>query len=243
MEKRSRRALDAGWFYPAQEPMVRLPRWEYHLHSDFSDGSSSIAEGIAMGRARGIERLIFTEHTEPDLVEGAGWFTRYVETVRALRGAVAGEMEVVLGLEIPLVDFDGTLLADERMLEEAEFILGAVHAYPGYGWQLAGIDPDRAIDLEYRALMTLAEHPLIDAIAHPGGVCEKYITPFPLDRFEEVVKRAKVFDKAIELNPAYHEPMTPYFEICRRHEVLLSPGSNAHHPEQIGLAWEVLRTL
>ncbi|MBF0164032.1 MAG: PHP domain-containing protein [Magnetococcales bacterium] len=223
--------------------MELLPRWEYHLHSDFSDGASSVAEGIATARARGIERLIFTEHTEPELVHRSDWFTHYADTVRSLRDAVAGEMEVVLGLEVPLVDFDGTLLADARMLEEAEFILGAVHAYPGQGWNLAGIDPALAIELEFQGLMTLAEHPLVDAIAHPGGVCEKYVTPFPLALFERVVERAKAFGKAIELNPAYHEPMGPYLEICRRHGVLISPGSNAHHPDHIGLAWRVLRAL
>lgn len=243
MDEVSSRRCRADWFHPAQDSMELLPRWEYHLHSDFSDGASSVAEGIATARARGIERLIFTEHTEPELVHGPDWFARYADTVRSLRGAVAGDMEVILGLEVPLVDFAGTLLADERMLAEAEFILGAVHAYPGHGWNLSGIDPALAIELEFQGLMTLAEHPLVDAIAHPGGVCEKYVTPFPLELFERVVVRAKAFGKAIELNPAYHEPMAPYLEICRRHAVLISPGSNAHHPEHIGLAWRVLRAL
>ncbi|MBF0418107.1 MAG: PHP domain-containing protein [Magnetococcales bacterium] len=221
--------------------MELLPRWEYHLHSDFSDGASSVAEGIAVARARGIKRLIFTEHTEPELVDGPDWFFRYADTVRASRGAVAGQMEVILGLEVPLVDFDGRLLADATMLAEAEFILGAVHGYPGFGWNFSGLDPALAIELEFKGLMTLVEHPLVDAIAHPGGVCEKYVTPFPLELFERVVVRAAQFGKAIELNPAYHEPMAPYLDICRRHNVLLSPGSNAHHPDQIGLAWQVLR--
>ncbi|MBF0340012.1 MAG: hypothetical protein HQL95_03510 [Magnetococcales bacterium] len=232
---------EASWFYPADQPMEQLPCWEYHLHSDFSDGASPVVEGVLAARALGVERLIFTEHTEPELVAGPGWFERYVETIRHVRGVVAGAMEVRIGLEVPLLDFDGRILATDAMLDTAEFILGAVHAYPGHGWDLTGIDPGRAIALEYRGLMTLAEHPRVHAIAHPGGVCGKYVTPFPMSLFEDVVIRAKANGKAIELNPAYHQPMGPYLEICRRHGVLLSPGSNAHHLDNIGLAWAVLR--
>ncbi|MBF0270973.1 MAG: PHP domain-containing protein [Magnetococcales bacterium] len=229
------------WFYPADRPLAQLPRWEYHVHSDFSDGASSVSKTMAVARAKGIERLIFTEHTEPELVAGPGWFERYARTVRDLRRSEAGGMEVVLGLEVPILDLEGNLLATEEMLTESEFILGAVHAYPGYGWDLSGIDPARAIDLEFRSLLALIDHPRVHAIAHPGGVCSKYVTPFPMALFEEVVIRAKAQGKGLELNPAYHYPMGPFLEICRRHGVLLAPGSNAHHPDEIGLAWKVLR--
>ncbi|MBF0165682.1 MAG: PHP domain-containing protein [Magnetococcales bacterium] len=241
MPAETKRAAARGWFYPADRPMTELPCWEYHLHSDHSDGLSTVAEGIATARARGIERLIFTEHTEPDLVGGPGWFTHYTRAVRTLRETMADGMEVVIGLEVPLLDFSGQLLATEEMLAESEFILGAVHAYPGHGWDLNGIAPEQAIELEFRALLALTDHPLVDAIAHPGGVCDKYVTPFPMALFEEVVIRAKAQGKAIELNPAYQEPIGPFLEICRRHGVWLSPGSNAHHPDRIGHAWEVLR--
>ncbi|MBF0614132.1 MAG: PHP domain-containing protein [Magnetococcales bacterium] len=235
------RCIASEWFYPADQPMSRLPRWEYHAHSNFSDGSASIVEVIATARDRGMERLIFTEHTEPDLTSGPGWFAHYADTIRTLRWAVADELEVIIGLEVPLIDFTGRLLASEEMLRTSEFILGAVHAYPGYGWDLTEIEPERAIDLEFRGLLALADHPMIDAIAHPGGVCTRYVTPFPMELFEEVVIRAKVQGKAIELNPAYHQPMAPFLEICRRHGVWLSPGSNAHHLDDIGLAYQVLR--
>ncbi|MBF0190889.1 MAG: PHP domain-containing protein [Magnetococcales bacterium] len=229
------------WFYPADRSMAQMPRWEYHVHSDFSDGAASVSKTMAVARAKGIQRLIFTEHTEPELVADAGWFARYARTVRDLRRSEAGDMAVVLGLEVPILDLEGNLLATEEMLSESEFILGAVHAYPGYGWNLAGIDPALAIDLEFQGLLALIDHPRVHAIAHPGGVCGKYVTPFPMSLFEQVVVRAKARGKAIELNPAYHHPMAPFLEICRRHGVLLAPGSNAHHPDEIGLAWKVLQ--
>ncbi|MBF0125790.1 MAG: PHP domain-containing protein [Magnetococcales bacterium] len=243
MIKKIKRLDPEELFYPANRPISRLPFWEHHVHSDFSDGAAPVAEVLARARARGIKRLIMTEHTEPELVAGPGWFPAYVEAVTRLRRPMAEEMTVLIGVEVPILDFSGHLLINQEMLDVVEFVLGAVHAYPGHGWNLETLQPERAIELEYRALLCLARHPLVDAIAHPGGVCHKYVTPFPMELFDDVVCQATANGKAIELNPAYQEPMAPYLEICRKRGALLSPGSNAHRPEDMGMAWEVLRVL
>ena len=220
-----------------------IPAWEYHVHSRFSDGSASVATLIEKARNIGLTRLIFTEHTEPGLVDGVGWFKRYWEETNRLRLLEKSAMEIVIGLEVPISDFSGGLVLDAEMAEKAEFILGAVHAYPGHSWNVADLPAEQAIDLEFKGLMSLAENPLVDAIAHPGGVCHKYSTPFPLSLFDDVVRKATANGIAIELNPAYQEPLAPYLEICRRHHALISPGSNVHHPEEMGLAWQELSRL
>ncbi|MBF0097394.1 MAG: hypothetical protein HQM04_06075 [Magnetococcales bacterium] len=231
------------------------PPWEYHVHSQFSDGSAPLATLIARARELGLTRLIFTEHTEPGLVAGEDWFKQYIKEgtrLRRLQRLLSlhphkqqskPELEIFFGVEVPIVDFQGGLLLDEAITQQAEFFLGAVHAYPGYGWTMGQIDPELAIDLEFKGLMALAENPLVHAIAHPGGICEKFATHFPLTLFEEVVCKATSNGIAIELNPAYHEPMAPYLEICRKHNAWISPGSNAHHPDDIGRAIHVLNRL
>ena len=217
------------------------PPWEYHAHSRFSDGSATVATVIAQAEKAGITRLIFTEHTEPDLTTGTDWFQRYIAEVRQQRQGRG--LQVAVGLEVPITDYGGSLLMDPEMAEPLDFLLGAVHAYPGHGWDVGLLEPQRAVEMEYRGLMALAENPHIDAIAHPGGVCHKYATPFPLELFETVVKKATSNGIAIELNPGYHDPMAPYLAICRRHGALISPGSNAHHPHEIGRAWRILEEL
>lgn len=220
-----------------------LPRWEYHAHSTFSDGHASLVQVTEVARQLGITRLIFTEHTEPELTRGKGWFRQYVEGIRALRQDLASQdapLEIGIGLEVPVVDARGSLGMTEEMVAETEFILGAVHAYPGVGWAMDQLTPDEAIALEFTALMQLAENPLVDAIAHPGGICQVYITPFPMSLFEEVVIRATQNGIAIEINPAYQKPVAPYLDICRRHGAWVVPGSNAHHPVQLGDAWRAM---
>ncbi|MBF0461788.1 MAG: hypothetical protein HQL87_10365 [Magnetococcales bacterium] len=243
-------------FFAADDMDKRpFPAWEYHVHSLFSDGSSSLATLINHARTQGITRLIFTEHTEPDLVDGPDWFKPYWREATRLRllekppekrkkaSSSTKGMEILFGLEVPITDFGGGLLMSAEMAEKAEFILGAVHAYPGYGWTMGDLPPEQAIELEFKGLMALAENPRIDAIAHPGGICEKFAAPFPLSLFEEVVRKATSNGIAIELNPAYQEPLAPYLAVCRRHNALISPGSNVHHLEQIGRASHELSTL
>ena len=220
-----------------------VPAWEYHVHSHHSDGSAPMATLIDRARALGITRLIFTEHAEPGLVHGSDWFHRYWQEASHLCHLATEAMAISIGLEVPITDFEGGVLLEADMEEQVGFILGAVHAYPGYGFNNRDLSGEQAIELEFKGLMALAENPRIDAIAHPGGVCHKYITPFPLSLVDEVVQKATGNGIAIELNPAYQDPMAPYLEICRRHNALISLGSNAHHPKEIGWAWKTLRTL
>lgn len=223
-------------FVTARSLLATVPSWEYHVHTTWSDGLSSVAMAVAAGVAEGLTRLIFTEHTEPDLVQGGGWFFRYRAEVEEAARRHDGLLEVVAGLEIPVRDLRGTLDADDDLINGVGFVLGAVHAYPGHGWEVRTLAPGRAIELEYQALLGLVDNPRVDAIAHPGGICHHYVTPFPMELFDDVVQKATANGIAIELNPAYQMPMTPYLECCLRHNALISIGSNAHKPQAIGWA-------
>ncbi|MBF0183211.1 MAG: PHP domain-containing protein [Magnetococcales bacterium] len=219
----------------------RFPDWEYHVHSTYSDGSASLSELIQVARVQGIKRLIFTEHTEPELTENGNWFARYWQEIEANR-QTEKILQIICGLEVPITDYTGGLLIDKEMLDKVEFLLGAVHAYPGTGAGAAK-EPEALIDREFRGLMALAKNPLVDAIAHPGGTCQRLGARFPLALFAEVVQEATRHGVAIELNPAYHAPLAPYLEICCQYHAWISPGSNAHHPEEIGWAAHSLRSL
>ncbi|MBF0422323.1 MAG: hypothetical protein HQL73_04960 [Magnetococcales bacterium] len=218
-----------------------IPPLENHAHSQYSDGSSPLLQVAWTALRQGLTQLIMTEHTEPHLTPGEGWFSRYWREGHEIKDKIKNRgLNLLIGLEVPIIDFSGGLLWDDAMKENAEFVLGAVHAYPGHGWDMHPIPPDQAIELEYRGLLALVDNPLIDAIAHPGGFCQRYAAPFPLELFEEVVKKAVAREVAVELNPAYLSPMAPYVDICRRHNVMISPGSNAHSLREIGLVRRVL---
>lgn len=237
----SRRPRKRHLFFTMDDISNAVPPLENHAHSDYSDGSSPLLTMVMTAVNRGIHQLIMTEHTEPDLTPGPGWFGRYMREGETIRKSLQkSDLQLIMGLEVPITDFSGGLLWDTEMQEQAEFVLGAVHAYPGYGMDKSHLSPEEAIDLEYRGLLALLDNPHIDAIAHPGGFCQRYTAPFPRELFEKVVTIAVEREIAVELNPAYLSPMAPYVDICRQHNVMISPGSNAHSPEDIGRVHQVL---
>ncbi|MBF0124285.1 MAG: hypothetical protein HQL60_02975 [Magnetococcales bacterium] len=221
-------------FIPAAA--VTIPAWEYHAHTIHSDGQTDVGTMVQRAIAAQLQRLVFTEHTEPDMHPRRDWFQRYYADVQRWRQRVEGVLELHVGLEVPIIDFAGQVILSDEIAEQSAFILGAVHAYPGYGWQLQQLEPEQAIDIEFRASMGLLDNRRIDAIAHIGGICQRFVTPFPLELFDEVVRKAVDRGIAVELNPAYHQPLAPYLAICRRHGAWVTPGSNAHGPDDLGLA-------
>ncbi|MGN7614618.1 PHP domain-containing protein [Magnetococcales bacterium HHB-1] len=212
--------------------------WEYHAHSTISDGKASLEVMVQQAIQKGIKRLIFTEHTENELICCPNWFTQYQQTLRTLKQKYGHQIQLALGVETPVIDFEGTLYLENVKETEVEFILGAVHTYPGLQWEdMPHLSPEEAIEAEYQALLGLLDNPTIDAVAHPGGMCIHHVTPFPLTHFEQIVIKAVKKGKAIEINPAYHHPIKPFFDLCIKHGALISPGSNAHKPQQLGHAW------
>lgn len=147
-------------------------------------------------------------------------------------------------METPAVDFVGGLELTAEMEKNAEYILGAAHRYPGMGdIKMSDLDPATAIDLEFKTLMALAVNPRIDAIAHIGATCSKYCGAFPRDLTREVIRTATRHGISVEINPAYHEPLADFVRICIEEDALVTFGSNAHTPDQIGAVHEEIARL
>jgi putative hydrolase len=231
----------AAFTLPARELLERLPAWECHMHTTFSDGAAGVAECAARARALGLTRIIFTEHTEPWKAKGQDWFRRYAAEVRAAARAHEGAMEVFLGLEAPAVDYHGGLELTDAMRAEADFLLGTAHRYPGLGdRRTRDLAPEECIELEWKTLMALANTPGIDAIAHIGGTCGLYCAPFPEELLVDVVREATRNGLAVELNTRYHRPISRLLDICIREDARVTIGSDAHTLDEIGGAYAAL---
>jgi histidinol phosphatase-like PHP family hydrolase len=114
--------------------------------------------------------------------------------------------------------------------------LGAAHRYPGIeGRKVSELGNNEAIDLEFRTLMGLATNPMIHSIAHMGGTCSKYCTPFPPHLMREVIQQAVKNNIAIEINPVYHRPLKNFIELCAEENANITLGSNAHGFNDIGM--------
>jgi putative hydrolase len=96
---------------------------DYHVHSTFSDGASTLAQNVDAARRRGLRRLCLSDHVRAD----TAWLPEYAEAVGALRG---GDLEVLTGVEVKILDADGELdLPAGR--PDLDLVLVADHQYPG----------------------------------------------------------------------------------------------------------------
>jgi len=230
-----------GFSIPAAELSIHLPAWEYHIHTLFSDGVATIRECAKRAHDKGLSRIVFTEHTEPWKTKMSGWFTEYVSDVRETAQHYSGVMEIYLGVEAAATDFDKGLELTEEMGQEADYILGAAHRYPGLdGQRVRNLPSNECMRLEFATLMALANNPKIDAIAHIGGTCSQYGCEFPDELAEEVVRTACRNGIAIELNSRYHKPLSNLYDICVRENALITIGSDAHTPDDIGNSYSML---
>lgn len=218
-----------------------IPKWDYHIHTNYTDGKNSVREMVETAIQKNITRLIFTEHTEPWQAKQKDWFKKYVDDIQKCREYFKSEIDILIGIEAPAIDFDGNLEVTRDMLEVVDFVLGAAHRYPGIGnRKVRDLDPEHALNLEYRTLLSLCKSKNVDAIAHIGATCMKYCGPFPLDLTRDVIKMATEYGKAIEINQAYHKPIDDYLNICIQENAQIIMGSNAHDKKSIGSVYEAI---
>lgn len=227
----------------ADQFVQELPAWEYHVHTNYTDGEISVREAVDRALAVGLTRLVFTEHTEPWRARSPDWFKQYVIAIRMERERVRDQIELLIGLEVPAIDFKDGLEMTSEMEMEAEWIMGTAHRYPSLEGRVRDLSHSKAIDLEFHTLMALAQNPRVDAIAHIGGTCQKYCGPFPFDLTEQVIREATANGKAIDLNSSYHKPISAYLELCIKHGAWIIPGSDAHRADEIGRAIRILKDL
>lgn len=212
-----------------------IPNWEYHIHTNYTDGQNGVMAMVEHAVSLGLKRLAFTEHTEPWQAKDPDWFRKYIDDIDNAQHHFEGKIELIKGLEAPAIDFEGGLELTDEMIEGVDYILGAAHRYPELGSRrVQDLPADEALELEFCTLQALIKSDLVDCIAHIGATCSKYCGPFPLDLTEEIVKSATEAGKAIEINHRYHYPLEDYLRICIKHDARIVPGTNAHRKENIG---------
>jgi len=214
----------------------KIPNWDCHIHTNYSDGKANIRQIIEKAIEDRLEIIVFTEHTEAWRSGKTDWFKSYVEEIKKTREIYKGKIKAYIGLEAAAVSFNGDIELTGQMKNDAEFILGAAHRYPGLsGRKIHELSKYEAIDLEYKTLMGLTASREIDAIAHIGATCSKYCAPFPMSLVREIIRAATSNHITIEVNPVYHKPLLSFVEMCAEENAMITMGSNAHGLHDIGL--------
>lgn len=196
---------------------------DFHVHSNYSDGTSSIAVMAGRACALGYRYVAVTDHSQ-GLKVARGLpkdkVYRKIEEIRALN--VTSKIRILCGTEVDITA-SGTLDYPDALLKEFDVVIAAVHR---------GFKQSRA-QLTKR-IVRACQNKYVTIIAHPTGGLIGERAPYEVD-LDEVFKAAGDHRVALEINcsPSRLDLGDTNVMRAKRAGVKLALGSDSHAPEQM----------
>lgn len=165
-----------------------------HVHSNWSDGGSTIREMAEATLAMGMSYLGMCDHSQaaayangltPDRVK------RQQEEIDKLNEEYAGRLRILKGTECDILK-DGALDYDDETLASFDFVVASIHGN-------FNLSPEE----QTQRLIRAVEHPYCSILGHPTGRLLLQREGYNPD-LEAVITRAGELGVAIELNGDPH---------------------------------------
>jgi len=194
---------------------------DLHIHTNYSDGASSIEEIALEAKKLGYKYIAICDHSQS--VKYAGGLTEdellhQIEEIAKLNKKLQG-IRILAGNEVDIKD-DGSLDYPEEILEKLDIVIAAVHT--GFKHQVT------------ERICKAMEHPLVDIIAHPTGRLISTRLGYEID-LEKILKKASQTHTALEIN-SYYERLDLNDINCRQAKELgcrFAINTDAHHLEHL----------
>jgi putative hydrolase len=216
---------------------------DFHVHSTFSDGVSTLAENVQAARERGLRTLCLVDHVRRD----TAWLPDFTAAVSRYRGQPG--MRVLAGVEAKILDSSGRLDVppgldgiDLVLIADHRFPAGQGPVHPGevrtaieYGALTPAEAIERLCDATANALGSTDRRPLIAhlfSVLPKIGLDEEAVPGRLLARLAERVARAGAM---VEVNEKWSCPSVRTVTAMARANVQLVAGSDSHHCRDIGV--------
>jgi DNA polymerase (family 10) len=199
---------------------------DLQMHSNWSDGSNTIAELAQAAQEQGLNYILITDHSQSLGVAG-GLSVEELRHQRAEIDAVneqmGGRVCVLAGIEVE-IKADGSLDYPDEVLAELDLVLASLHT---------GLRGGREKNTE--RLLSAIRNPHVDIIAHPTGRLIGQREGADLD-MEAIFAAAAETDTALEINADYRRLDLRDVHARRAAElgVKLTIGSDAHAADGVG---------
>jgi DNA polymerase (family 10) len=221
---------DRGEIEAAQEK--RLPQLvqgseimgDLHVHSKWSDGTSSIEEIAQAAQKRGYQYVAICDHSKSlRIAHGLdeSRLKKQIEEIDHINEKLKG-FQILKGTEVDILT-DGKLDFPEKILEKLDIVVAAVHS---------GFKQDKG-KMTKRIVRAL-ENPFVNMIAHPSGRLLGARDPYEVE-MDQLMEAAKKYRKALEIN-AYFERLDLDDVYCRKAKemgIRVGIGTDAHHLDQM----------
>jgi putative hydrolase len=205
-------------------------RGDCHVHSDWSDGGSSVETMAKTARTLGCDWMVLTDHS-PRLKVANGLsadrLRRQLDLVARL-GASLAPFRLLTGIECDILD-DGRLDQDAGLLNRLDVVVASVHS-----------KLDMPAGAMTRRLIAAVTSPLVDVLGHCTGrrLTGKHRPESAFDS-HAVFEACAASGTAVEINsrPDRLDPPRRLLREAADAGVLFSVDSDAHAPGQ--LDWQI----
>lgn len=215
-------------YAPAPSALRGLLRGDLHCHSNWSDGTTSIADMVGAARALGHEYLALTDHSPRLRVANGLSPERLREQLIEVAGFAGDGFTLLSGIEVDVLE-GGDLDQEDALLADLDVVVASAHSK-------LRMDPAPMT----RRLVAAASHPHVDVLGHVTG---RLIAGDRGTRPPSQFDARAVFDAcaqhgvAVEINarPEREDPPDDLIALALDIGCLFSIDSDAHAPGQLGL--------
>jgi putative hydrolase len=197
---------------------------DIHTHTIVSGHAySTMFEMIKAASEKGLKILGITEHAKGIPGTCDDIYFRNMDLVPRQQLGV----QLMLGSEINILDYDGTLSLDKRVIDCLDVRIAGIHRF----CYTAG-----SVEENTSAVVGAIRNPEVDIISHPDdGDC-------PLD-YETVVKNAKEYHTLLEINNSSLESTrknvrqncAEILRLCKKNAIPVLVSSDAHYMTEIAV--------
>jgi len=234
---------------------------DYHVHTALCGHAvGEMEEYVRTAVDKDLEEMGFNDHAptfhvqDPQLAMDADQLPLYVEQVRALQKRYS-RPRIRLGVEADFVPGHEEDLA--RLLDRYEFdyVYGSVHIIGNWRFDDTRLYPDhyqgRDAEQAHRDYFELVQRSarsgLFDILGHMDLIKKfnHWAQPEIDELLERTVKSIAEADVCVEVNTSGLRkpcreiyPSEEILRLCRRHDVPVTLGSDAHHPREVGMDFD-----
>jgi DNA polymerase (family 10) len=202
-------------------------RGDLHMHTVATDGNATIEEMIAAARARGLDYICITDHSQRvTMARGLdpARLREQWQEIDKLRQDLPKSFTLLKGIECDILEKGGMDLPDD-VLAEGDFIIASVH----YGQKQSRQQITERI-------LGAIENPHVSMVAHPTGRLLNKREAYEVD-IDAVFAAAKKHKKLLELNanPVRLDLNDVYCAAAKEHGIPLVINTDAHSTQDLAL--------
>lgn len=200
-------------------------RGDLHMHTNASDGTSSIMDMVQAAKSRGLKYIAITDHSKRVAVANgldAKRVQKQWELIDKINEELGSKFKVLKSIECDILE-DGSLDLPNEVLAKADWVMGSVH----FGTKQSKKEiTDRIVGA--------IQHPSISAISHPTGRILNRRPAYEID-MKEVISQAKANGKFLELNasPKRLDLNEVHLKMAIDAGVKIVISTDAHSPESL----------